>query len=66
MKSSALAGGGMMLGFSWLASCQTKEEHYLEMPEESFAINSYLKIGDNGVVTIYVKAEGEPKQEWLL
>ena len=54
LKSSALAGGGMMLGFSWLASCQSKsEEEILAMPKEWFEINSYLKIGDNGVVTIY-------------
>jgi isoquinoline 1-oxidoreductase subunit beta len=54
LKSSALAGGGMMLGFSWLASCQSKtEEEVLAMPKEWFEINSYLKIGDNGVVSIF-------------
>ncbi len=54
LKSSALTGGGLMLGFSWLASCQTKTEaEILAMPKEWFEINSYLKIGDNGVVTIY-------------
>ena len=54
LKSSAMAGGGMMLGFSWLASCQSKsEEEVLAMPKEWFDINSYLKIGDNGVVTIF-------------
>lgn len=54
LKSTALTGGGMMLGFSWLASCQSKTEvEILAMPKEWFEINSYLKIGDNGVVTIY-------------
>lgn len=54
LKSSVLAGGGMMLGFSWLASCVSKtEEEILAMPEEWFEINSYLKIGENGLVTIY-------------
>ncbi len=54
LKSSILTGGGMILGFSWLASCESKtEEEILAMPEEWFEINSYLKIGDNGVVTIY-------------
>ncbi len=53
LKSTAATGGGMLLGFSWLASCQTKtEEEVMAMPEEWFEINSYLKIGDNGVVTI--------------
>jgi len=54
LKSTAVTGGGMMLGFSWLTSCQSKtEEEVMAMPEEWFEINSYLKIGDNGVVTIY-------------
>lgn len=54
LKSTALVGGGMMLGFNWLLSCQNKtEEEILAMPDEWFEINSYLKIGDNGVVTIY-------------
>jgi isoquinoline 1-oxidoreductase beta subunit len=54
LKSAALTGGGMMLGFSWLSSCQSKtEEEVMAMPEAWFEINAYLKIGDNGVVTIY-------------
>lgn len=54
LKSATLTGGGMMLGFSWLASCQTKtDEEVMAMPKEWFEINSYLKIGNNGVVTIY-------------
>ena len=53
LKTSGLAGGGLMLGFSWLAGCQTQtEEPGLVMPEEWFDINAYLKIGENGVVTI--------------
>ncbi len=54
LKSTALAGGGMMLGFSWLASCKPKTvEEVMAMPDEWFEINSYLKIGNNGVATIY-------------
>lgn len=54
LKSTVLAGGGMMLGFSWLASCKSKTEaEVMAMPEEWFEINSYLKICDNGIVTIY-------------
>ncbi len=52
IKSSALAGGGMMLGFSWLASCKMSPEEVNELPKEWFKINSYLKIADNGQVTI--------------
>ena len=54
IKSTAAAGGGMMIGFSWLASCKDlSEEEVLAMPDDWFDINAYLKIGDNGVVTIY-------------
>ncbi len=27
LKSAALAGGGMMLGFEWLTSCQSSSNH---------------------------------------
>lgn len=53
LKTTALAGGGLMLGFSWLASCTSKPEEMLTMPEEWFDINGFLKIGENGVVTIF-------------
>ncbi|MEL6866790.1 MAG: molybdopterin cofactor-binding domain-containing protein [Bacteroidota bacterium] len=53
LKASTLAGGGMLLGFNWLASCNTPTpEQVLQMPEEWFNINAFLKIGDNGIVTI--------------
>lgn len=54
LKTSTLAGGGLMLGFSWLASCKTdmSAEEALSLPDEWFDINAYLKIGENGVVTI--------------
>jgi len=52
IKSTFLAGGGLMLGFSWLASCKIQPGQALTLPDEWFEINAYLKIGDNGVVTI--------------
>jgi len=55
IKSTAVTGGGMMIGFSWLAGCKTEptiEEEILQMPDEWFNINGFLKIGNNGVVTI--------------
>jgi isoquinoline 1-oxidoreductase beta subunit len=53
LKASALAGGGLMLGFNSLISCTSKtEEEVLALPKEWFEINGYLKIGNNGVVTI--------------
>jgi isoquinoline 1-oxidoreductase beta subunit len=53
LKASALAGGGMMISFSWLAGCvQSNKEEVLEMPEEWFELNSYIKIGSNGVINL--------------
>lgn len=54
IKTTAVAGGGFMLGISWLAACKsgTKEAEMLTMPKEWFNINGFLKIGENGVVTI--------------
>jgi isoquinoline 1-oxidoreductase beta subunit len=52
IKVSALAGGGMMLSFSWLAACKPTPEEALTMPKEWFELNSYIKIGENGIVTL--------------
>ena len=56
LKVSALAGGGMVLGFSWLAGCQpeggAEMADTMTMPESWFDINGFLKIGDNSIVTI--------------
>jgi isoquinoline 1-oxidoreductase beta subunit len=52
LKVSALAGGGMMLSFSWLAGCKPTPEEKRELPKEWFEMNSYIKIGENGVVTL--------------
>ncbi|MDH5367922.1 MAG: molybdopterin-dependent oxidoreductase [Cyclobacteriaceae bacterium] len=52
LKASTAAGGGMLLGFNWLVSCSPTAEQLLQMPEEWFDVNAFLKIGNNGVVTI--------------
>lgn len=53
IKISALAGGGMLVGFNWMAtSCNANSSKGLAVPDEWFKINGYLKIGENGVVTI--------------
>lgn len=52
LKTSALAGGGLMLAFSWLAGCAPSELEQLDLPKEWFDFNGYLKIGENGVVSI--------------
>ncbi len=53
VKVSAATGGGMLIGFSWLAGCTPKEQVQVGIPEEWFDINGYIKIGDTGLVTIY-------------
>ncbi len=53
LKNTFAAGGGLMIGFSWLATaCTTDASKGMSIPDEWFEINGYLKIGDNGVVTI--------------
>lgn len=42
----------MMLGFSWLASGQSKPADIATMPKGWFNINGFLKISENGAVTI--------------
>lgn len=54
LKISAAAGGGMLIGFSWLTGCiSSSEPEGLAIPNEWFEINGYIKIGDTGMVTIY-------------
>lgn len=55
LKTSAAAGGGMLIGFNWLTSCSalSKDAETLAYPNEWFEINGYIKIGDTGMVTIY-------------
>ncbi len=58
IKVSAATGGGFVLGFSLLSACTSdpiKEPFYGEVskPEQWNELNAFLKIGDNGVVTIF-------------
>ncbi len=53
LKASTAAGGGLMLGFSWLASCSPATEKLISMPDSWFDINAFIKVGENGVVTIF-------------
>ncbi|RMG25605.1 MAG: twin-arginine translocation signal domain-containing protein [Bacteroidetes bacterium] len=54
LKVSAAAGGGMLIGFNWLAGCTPAgKKETVAIPNEWFTINGYIKIGDTGMVTIY-------------
>jgi isoquinoline 1-oxidoreductase beta subunit len=50
LKVSAVAGGGMVLGFNWLAVMDP--EALDDVPESLFELNGYVKIGADGSVTI--------------
>ncbi|WP_031425462.1 xanthine dehydrogenase family protein molybdopterin-binding subunit [Flavimarina sp. Hel_I_48] len=54
LKSTALAGGGMMLGFNWLLYSKTDNNSIAaeDIPEEWYNLNAYLKIAKDGKVTI--------------
>tara|TARA_R110002020_G_scaffold174704_4_gene366223 strand:- start:4758 stop:6962 length:2205 start_codon:yes stop_codon:yes gene_type:complete len=52
IRNTGLAGGGLLLGFNWLASCKMTPEQVESMPKEWFQLNGFLKVGDNGIVTI--------------
>ncbi|MEL7161692.1 MAG: molybdopterin cofactor-binding domain-containing protein, partial [Bacteroidota bacterium] len=57
LKVSAAAGGGMLLGVSWLTSCERTPraallEPELVMPEKWAEVNAFVRVGENGVVTI--------------
>lgn len=53
LKVSAASTGGILIGFSWLAGCgPSAGTDALQMPESWFDVNAFIKIGENGVVTI--------------
>ena len=52
IKSSLISGGGMMLSFNWLMSCNMNPKKIKVFPKEWFELNGYIKIGENGLVTI--------------
>lgn len=49
---SALASGGMLLTFNLLNGCKPAASKAVELPKEWYQMNGYLKIGDNGLVTL--------------
>lgn len=53
IKSVSLTGGALVIGFNWLYSCkETPAVAAIQMPEEWYEINGFIKIGENGLVTI--------------
>ncbi|MBW8243972.1 molybdopterin-dependent oxidoreductase [Muricauda oceani] len=52
IRNTGLASGGLVIGFNWLASCKMTPEQVSNLPKEWFELNGFLKVGDNGLVTI--------------
>jgi len=53
-RSTAVVGGGMLLGFNWLTACRSDKElnQITAPPSDWFEMNAFIKIADNGMVTI--------------
>ncbi|WP_268036109.1 xanthine dehydrogenase family protein molybdopterin-binding subunit [Algoriphagus sp. PAP.12] len=52
LKVSALTGGGLLLSFNMLTGCKPDEIEKLGAPDEWFRLNGFIKIGENGLITI--------------
>ena len=51
-KTTVIAGGGLMLSFSWTAVFAFKGEKVPPLAGDAATLNGYLKIAKNGLVTI--------------
>src|SRR6478609_2966209 len=54
LKTTALAGGGLMIGFSWMASAKSPMGEALAeaLPLADVELNGFIKIAENGVITL--------------
>ena len=53
LKSSAMAGGGLMLSFTWLSSFRTPDTiSAADLPEKWYELTGYIKITPDNVITI--------------
>ena len=55
LKLTSAMGGGLILGFNLLTSCEAPVNKIVakSLPDNWFDINTFIKIGENGLVTIY-------------
>ena len=53
LKSSALAGGGLMINFTWLSSFRPADKiSDPDLPEQLIEINGYIKITPDNIIKI--------------
>jgi isoquinoline 1-oxidoreductase beta subunit len=54
MKTSALAGGGILIGFNFFSSCKEAVAPPVDISKLNFQdFNAFIKIAENGYVTIF-------------
>ncbi len=54
IRTSSLAGGGMLIGFNLFTACKPKAEMPVDISSLNFNdFNAFIKIADNGMVTIF-------------
>ncbi|MGB5820577.1 MAG: molybdopterin cofactor-binding domain-containing protein [Saonia sp.] len=54
LKTSSLAGGGLLIGFNLFQACKPKVEPPVDISQLNFNdFNAFIKIADNGAVTIF-------------
>ncbi|WP_025739496.1 xanthine dehydrogenase family protein molybdopterin-binding subunit [Aquimarina pacifica] len=54
IKTSALAGGGMLIGFNLFQACKPEVTPPVDITQLNFNdFNAFIKIADNGMVTIF-------------
>ena len=54
LKTSLLAGGGMLVGFNLLNACKSEAQLPLDLSKLNFNdFNAFIKISDEGYVTIF-------------
>lgn len=54
LRTSSLAGGGMLIGFNLFTACKNEAKMPVDIASLNFNdFNAFIKIADNGMVTIY-------------
>lgn len=54
MKTSSLAGGGLLIGFNLFNACKPSAKPPVNLAELNYNdFNAFIKIADNGAVTIF-------------
>nr|WP_299382146.1 molybdopterin cofactor-binding domain-containing protein [Allomuricauda sp.] len=54
MRTSSLAGGGMLIGFNLFQACKPKAAPPVDLSQLNYNdFNAFIKIADNGAVTIF-------------